>query len=319
MNRRVVLKVLVTDPMHQTGIKELSSFTELAVVNRPTRAQFLGQLADTDVLVCRSSVKVDAEAFDVANHLRAVIRAGNGLDNIDVTRAEADGVELSSIPSPGVNAVAEFVIGHLLGLSRHIVEADRQVREGQWNKALLCGTELGGRTLGIVGCGKIGSRVAELAQGFGMHTLASVARQDPARRTELAARGIELCPLEELIERSDAISVQVPGAPETRNLIDAALLERVRQGCMVVDVSRAGVVNHHALLAGLNSGRLAGVAVDVHAEESGIPVLAQHERAVLTPHLGGSTDEAQERIAREVVSRIRRLECEGRVAHGNHA
>ncbi|PNL17686.1 3-phosphoglycerate dehydrogenase [Micrococcus sp. FDAARGOS_333] len=313
---REPLRVLVTDPLHRYGRDRLDRFTQLTVVERPTRSEFLALVSNADVLICRSSVVVDAEALDCAPHLRAVIRAGNGLDNIDAAHAGLLGVTVSSIPSPGVNAVAEFVLASLLTLSRRIVEADRQVREGIWAKSALCGTELGGRTLGLVGCGRIGTRVAELAQGFNMQVCASVEHPSADREVTMRAKGIDLLTLEELVEKSDAISIQVPGGPATHGLVDAQVLTHVKPGCLLIDVSRSGVVDHQAVLDGLRSGHIAGAAADVHAQESGIPLLAQHPSGVVTPHIGGSTEEAQLRIAAEVVRRVQALDQTGRASHG---
>lgn len=311
----VRLRTLAVDPLDAGALSRLGELSALTVRVRPERDEFLAMLEDAHVLVCRSGVVVDAGALAAAPHLRVIIRAGNGVDNIDLAAARARGVAVYRLPHASVNAVAEFVLALLFGLFRRVTEADRQVRAGVWRKGELVGQEVAGKTLGLIGCGNLGARIAALGQAVGMTTIATVARTTPERRASLAAIGVRLVSFTELLDSADAVSVQVPGGEATQGLVSAEAIGRLRPGAVLIDVSRAGVVDHGALLAALTSGRLSGAAADVHATENGVPLLSRHPRAVVTPHIGGSSAEAQLRIGHEVVQ-IVQAHTEGHVAAG---
>ena len=209
-----------------------------------------------------------------------------------------------NVPGRSASAVAELAFGLALSVMRRIPLADRQMRAGQWKKAELEGDELSGKTLGLVGLGAIGSCVARIATGFSMDALAAVARPSDARRTELTSRGITMTDLPSLLTRADVVCVAVPLTDATRDLIAAPQLALMRPHAYLVNVSRGGVVDEHALLAALRAGRLAGAALDVHTRERVSSPFARLDNVVLTPHIGAMSADAQLAIGRIVVDSI---------------
>lgn len=294
--------VLVVDPVHDTALARLAEHVEVVVRIQPSPSELLELVPAVDAIVLRSGVRVPAEVFAAARRLRVVGRAGAGLDNIDLSAARDHGVTVFNVPGGSANAVAELALGLMLALLRRITLADRQVRSGLWDKPGLVGGELSQRTLGIVGCGGIGSRLARLAGACSMQVLTTVARPSPARRHELSRTGVELVTLARLLQVSDVVCVAVPLTPGTRGMVGADELDLMRPGAHLVNVSRGGVVDEKALEAALRRGRIAGAALDVHQHEgSGRSALADLDNVVLTPHIGAMTDEAQRRIGEALV------------------
>lgn len=247
-------------------------------------------------LVVRNQTKVTADVLAAAPQLKIVARAGVGVDNIDVAAATSAGVVVSYTPAANAVSVAELALGLMLALARHIPQAHAHAVGGGWNRQRYMGTELAGRTLGVVGFGRIGQLVAERGRAFGMKIIAADALL-PADSPALAKFDARLLPLDELITTADVVSLHVPLTPETHNLINAVRLERMKNSVLLVNTSRGEVIDEPALLASLKDRKIAGAALDVRRQEppgpSGFDVLPN---VVLLPHLGAFTFEAQERV-----------------------
>jgi len=291
-------KVLVSDQLHPEALGWLEKQRDVELLARPEirRAELLQLIADADALIVRSRTRVDSELIGHAPRLRVIGRAGMGLDNIDLEAAERAGIAVLSTPNVSANAVAELTLGLMIALARHLPEAF-----GRRTKLKCYGWELKGKRLGIVGLGKIGSRVARLAEAFGMELLAC--EIDPeAGPKDLR---IERVAFEALLERSDIISLHVPLSDETRCMIGEEALGRVKEGAVIINTARAEVVDEEALLSALDSGKVSGYAADLWRDER----LASHPRVILTPHIGAQTAEAQRRaglgIAKQVVAALR--------------
>ncbi len=250
------------------------------------------------MLVVRSATKVREPIIDAAaaaGRLKLVIRGGVGVDNIDVAYAEEHGIRVRNTPAASSRSVAELALGHMFALARYIAIANHTMRQGEWNKKKYEGIELGGKTLGIIGYGRIGRALAEMAQALGMKVIAA----DPF------VQAPEIVSQAELLAQADFISLHVPAAKGEPPLINAETLAQMKDGAYLVNTSRGALIDEAALLAALDSGKIAGAALDVYAEEpTKNEALCQHPRVSVTPHIGGSTQEAQARIGDEIVSHI---------------
>jgi D-3-phosphoglycerate dehydrogenase len=296
------VRVLVAEPLAREGLELLSKEHEVDYTPDLTRQHFLQVLPEYDALVVRSGVKVDVEAIRAGARLRVVGRAGVGVDNIDVNAATAAGIVVVNAPTANTFAAAELTVGLLYALARNIAAADASVRRDEWRRAEFMGTELRGKTIGIIGLGKIGMAVAERARAMEMTLLGS----DPYVSEEVAAaRAIELVEIDELLTRSDVVTLHVPLMDSTRGLIDDAALARMKPTAWLINVARGGIVDEAALAAALRDGRLAGAAVDVYEHEPprDSPLL-DAPNTVLTPHLGASTREAQTKAGVEVAEQV---------------
>jgi len=288
-------KVLVTDPVDEEFIKKVSDKAEVEVTLKLTREELLEKVKDVDALVVRSRTKVTREVIDSARRLKVIVRAGVGVDNIDVKAAFEKGVQVINTPKAPAVSVAELTIGFMLALARGIVRLNEATKNGTWLKGEM-GIELNGKVLGLIGLGSIGSEVARLAKAFGM----KVQAYDPYVPPEHADRlSVKLVSLEELLRTSDFISIHVPLTPETKGLIGRDELNIVKNGAFLINTARGGVVDEAALYEALKNGKLAGAALDVFEREPPPPdhPLFKLDNVILTPHIGGSTDGAQLRIA----------------------
>ncbi len=289
------MQVLVNDPIADEAVELL----EDAGHEVDTRKRDAGELPEAigafDALVVRSGTQVTAEVLAAAERLQVIARSGVGVDNIDLDAAAERGVTVTNAPGASSNAVAELTVAHMLALARNLQEADATLRGGEWAKKRLGGVELRGRTLALLGIGRIGGRVAELAQGFGMDVVAHDPYVEEARAREL---GVDLVgSREDAVARGDFVSVHVPLTEETRGLVDGALLERMGSGTFLVNCARGGVVDEDALYDALKQGTIAGAALDVYAEEPAVGNrLLELPNFRGTPHLGAATEEAQVRV-----------------------
>ncbi|WP_169811121.1 hydroxyacid dehydrogenase [Nocardia amamiensis] len=295
-------RVLVLDPIDEGALAHLARHYDLTVRYGPGPAELAELISDVDAVVLRSGARLPGEVLEAAARLRVIVRAGSGTDNIDLRTARRRGIGVFSVAGGSASAVAELAIGLMLALTRKITVADRQLRAGVWDKPNLAGTELGGKTLGIVGHGHIGAALARLASGFAMNIVATVDKPSDERRKGLAALGIRLVEFLDLLAESDIVALAVPLTPGTRHLIGAPELRRMRRTAILVNVSRGGVVDETALLESLIRGEIAGAALDVITVEGARPALADLDQVVLTPHIGAMTAEAQRRIG-EIVTR----------------
>ncbi len=296
-------KILVSDSIAREGIEILRRSAEVVMDDKITTDALIVAIPAYDALVVRSRTKVIAPVIDAATRLRVIGRAGVGLDNIDCEAAARRGIVVVNSPASAMISVAEHTIGLMVALARFIPQADASLRQGAWEKNKFLGIELSGKTLGIVGLGRIGSMVAVRAEAFGMRVLA----YDPYIKGERAETfGATLLEsLEDLLAISDFISIHTPLAPNTRGLIGAEKMAQLKPGARLISCARGGVVDEKALFAALESGQLAGAALDVfETEPPGDNPLLHHPRVVVTPHLGAMTEEAQTRAAIDVAEQI---------------
>ena len=301
------MKVIVADKISERGVELLQKAGWKIVLT--TKETLNGELADADALVVRSATKVTPELLDKAPRLRVVGRAGVGVDNIDLEEATRRGVLVMSTPGGNAVSVAEHTFALLLALARQVPRLDAAIREGRWEKSSAAGTELRGKTLGLIGLGRIGSEVAVRAEAFDMRVLG----YDPYI-SEAAAREVqvELVPLERLLAESDFVSLHTALSPATQNMINAKNLAQMKKGARLVNAARGELVDEAALAEALKSGKLAGAAVDVFVEEPpktsplvGLP------NVIATPHVAGSTAEAQEEVGTQVAVQVRDYLAEG--------
>ena len=259
-------------------------------------------MADFDALVVRSMTQVDADLLEAGRQLKVVGRAGIGVDNVDVVAATDRGILVVNAPTANLVSATEHTFALLLALARNIPAAQASMSAGEWNRKQFLGSELHGKTLGVVGLGRIGQGVAARARAFGM----SVVAYDPFLDASAARRmDIELAELNEVIAVADVVTLHTPLTDQTRNLINEERLAKMRPNALLVNCARGGVVDEEALLAALEGGRLGGAALDVFAEEPPTDLrLVNHPRVVTTPHIGAQTREAQERVATETARMV---------------
>ena len=296
-------KILVTDPIHEEGIRALREFAEVDVATGLKLAELLEKVRGHDVLIVRSATKVTEKVIDAGEQLKVIARAGAGLDNIDVKAAEAKGIKVLNTPEAPTIAVAELVLGHMLSFARHLPSADVSMKAGRWEKSELMGTELRGKTLGIIGTGQIGRAVGQRAKAFLMDLLLC----DVVQNREFAERtGGKYVDLDTLLRESDYVTLHVPLTPQTHHLIGKRELELMKSTAVLLNTSRGGVIDEGALIEALRAGKIAGACLDVYELEppKDSPLL-KLPNVVLTPHLGASTWEAQREAAVIIAEKIK--------------
>jgi D-3-phosphoglycerate dehydrogenase len=299
------IKIFVADDVKESGLEPLRA-AGFAVTKRTGLRgdDLIEAVRDCDGLIVRSETKVTSALMDAAGHLRAVGRAGVGVDNIDVAGATARGIVVMNAPDGNTITTAEHTLALLIALARRVPQASASLKGGRWERKLFVGTELQGKTLGIVGLGRIGRVVAQRARGFGMNIIAYDPFVAPEQARDLE---IETAPLEEVFARADFLTVHTPLTQETRGLIGARAFAQMKQGVRVINCARGGLVDEGALLAAIKSGKVAGAALDVFEEEPPPPdhPLLLLDEVIATPHLGASTTEAQEGVAFTVAEQMR--------------
>ncbi len=308
-------KILISDGLSEDGITLLKSGGEVTVNPKITAEELLAALPEVHALVVRSRTKVTAKVIEAGKSLKVVGRAGVGVDNIDVAAAVARGVAVVNSPLAASVSVAEHTLGLMLALARLIPAADASLKQGKWDKSAFMGGELNGKTLGLLGLGRIGAETAKRAAAFGMAVLA----YDPYLSAgQIHERGAEPASFDDVIARSDYVSMHLPLSSETKGMLGAAQFAKMRKGARLVCAARGGVIDEGALRAALDSGQLAGAALDVFAAEPPPPgSIAAHPKVVATPHVGAQTHEAQTRaglmIAEEVLAALNGKELRWRV------
>jgi len=300
----VTAKILISDEIFEEGIKLLQEkgYQVTRAWDTP-KSELPKIIADYDVLIVRSATKVKGELLENAKKLKVIGRAGEGLDNVDFERAKALGITLVNTPHVSYLSVAELTIGHLLALARGIVQGTMSLKQGKWEKSKMMGTEVDGKTLGVIGCGYIGKAVERLAMALGMNVLP-----------------VEECvhdrfvPLADMLRQADFITIHVPLTPRTYHMISTKEFSMMKDGVMIIDCSRGGVVDQEALYQALVSGKVAGAALDVFEEEpppKNSKLLAL-DNVIATPHIGAQTHEAQMRasiqIAQQVIKMLEKTE-----------
>lgn len=295
--------VLIAEELAPSALDVLGPDVEIRHVDGTDRGPLLAALADASAVLVRSATRIDAEALAAAPDLHVVGRAGVGLDNVDVEAATARGVMVVNAPTSNTTSAAEHAVALLLAAARHIPAADASLRRGQWQRTAFTGVELSGRTVGILGLGRIGVLVAQRLAAFGVGLIAHDPYIQPGRAAQL---GVRMVSLEELLRESDVLTVHLPRTPETAGLIGRAELAMTKPGVIVVNAARGGLVDEAALAEALVSGRVAAAGVDVFATEpcSDSP-LFRLPTTVVTPHLGASTVEAQDKAGAAVARSVR--------------
>ena len=311
-------RVLVTDSLQEVGVETLRA-EGLRVDAVPTLPpdELARLIAPYAGLVVRSATRVTAEVIAAAGALEVIGRAGVGLDNVDVDAASRRGIVCMNTPGGNTIAAAEHTVALLLAVARKLPQAHAHLKSGKWERELFLGAEVYGKTLGVVGLGRIGTEVARRAQGFAM----TVVAYDPYLTEEVAHRlGVELVDLDTLYRRADFITVHVPLTKDTRSLIGAAELGKMKDGVRLVNCARGGIVDEAALAEAIRSGKVAGAALDVFEREPpwGSPVL-DLPQVVVTPHLGASTEEAQTAVAVAIAQQVADLLVRGLVRHAVNA
>ncbi len=298
------VRILVCDPVHQDGIAAMEQAGFVVDVHpHISEAELRAVVSMYDALVVRSRTKVTERVIRGGTRLKAIGRVGVGLDNIDVDAAAKRAIAVFSSPEASAGAVAELTVGLMIALARCIPFADHAMKAGDWAKKRLKGWQLEGKTLGVIGLGHIGERVAKLAKALGMKIL--ITKRTPPDPQLLAALEGAFVPLMDLLTRSDVVTVHVPLTPETRHLIGCRELQAMKDGAYIINTARGPIVDEAALLQVLQSGKLAGAALDVYAVEPPTNFeLMKLPNVVCTPHIGGQTAESQRKAATMIAEKI---------------
>jgi phosphoglycerate dehydrogenase-like enzyme len=295
-------RVLICDAIGQVGIDMLEEKCRVDVKTGLNEEQLMEVIADYDAVVVRSATKITADVIEKARRLKVIGRAGAGLDNIATDKAKEKGITVVNSPDANSVAVAELTMSLILSLSRHIPRADQSMKDGKWAKKELMGIGLTGKTLGIIGMGRIGCELAKRAQAFGMKVVAYQRSVDPERYEQMCVRPIGL---EALLKSADFVSLHVPKSNATNNLIGQKELSWMKPTAYLINTARGTVVDEPALLEALESGVIAGAGLDVYAKEPAVDSqLAKHPRVIATPHIAASTIDAQAAAATTVAEKI---------------
>lgn len=298
------MKILVASSIHADAIDELSERHDVICAFNAKEEELQVLVKDRECLIFRSGVSISAEVMECAPDLKLLVRAGSGIDNVDVGYVRERGLELVRVPEPGAKAVSELSFALMLALARNVLEADRLTRRGRWAKYELEGYLLTGKGLGIIGLGNIGSRVGRMGVAWGMDVVGCVEYPSPHRAAEFLEQGIRLVDdCRDVLAVADFVSIHVPLKDSTRNLVDADTFAHVKPGAYMVNLARGGVVNEAALRRLLTEGRLRGAALDVHEEEGEgkISPLADLPNVILTPHIGAMSIDSQREIGERVI------------------
>ena len=296
------MKVLVSDSLSDKGIEILKKEVDVDIKTGMSPDELKNCIGEYDALVVRSQTQVTADVIKAAKNLKIIGRAGVGVDNIDVEAATQHGIIVINAPEGNMISAAEHTIAMMMSLSRNIPQANQSMKSGKWDRKAFMGVEVRGKTLGVIGLGRIGAEVAARAQGMKMKILA----YDPFISEERAGElGVTLTTVDDIVLNSDYITVHTPLIKETKNLIDKEQFEKAKPGLRVINCARGGIINEEALAEAVASGKVAGAAVDVFVNEppTGSPLLEQ-DNIILTPHLGASTQEAQVNVAVDVADQI---------------
>ncbi|WP_078287807.1 phosphoglycerate dehydrogenase [Mycobacterium sp. D16R24] len=295
--------VLIADKLAQSTVEALGDGVEVRWVDGPDRPALLAAVPDADALLVRSATTVDAEVLAAGTKLKIVARAGVGLDNVDVKAATARGVLVVNAPTSNIHSAAEHAVTLLLSTARQIPAADASLKAHTWKRSSFNGTEIFGKTVGVVGLGRIGQLFAQRLAAFGTHIVAYDPYVSAARAAQL---GIELLTLDELLGRADFISVHLPKTPETAGLIGKEALAKTKPGVIIVNAARGGLIDEAALADAIRSGHVRGAGLDVFSTEpcTDSP-LFELDQVVVTPHLGASTSEAQDRAGTDVAASVK--------------
>jgi D-3-phosphoglycerate dehydrogenase len=296
------MKVLVSDSLSEEGITKLQEHFTVDVSTGLSEDELVEKIRDYDALLIRSGTQVTKKVIDAAEKLKIIGRAGVGVDNIDIEAATRKGVIVVNAPEGNMLSAAEHTIGMMMGLARNIPQANASLKSRKWERKKFMGVEVNGKTLGVIGLGRIGAEVSKRAQGLDMNILA----YDPFITEERAQElGVKLASVKEIAERSDFITVHTPLTKETRNIIDSDEFAVMKDGVRLINCARGGIINEEALADALENGKVAGAAFDVFVNEPPFDSrFLEFENVIVTPHLGASTEEAQVNVAVSVADEI---------------
>jgi D-3-phosphoglycerate dehydrogenase len=296
------MKVLVADPLAKEGVEVLKRQAEVDVKLKLKPEELKSIIGDYEALIVRSETRATADIIEAGKKLQVIARAGVGLDNIDVEAATRKGIVVVNAPTGNTIAAAEHAIALMMALARHVPQASARLKSGVWQRSEYMGTELRGKTLGVVGLGNVGSAVARRAQSFEMRLIG----YDPFVSSEYAHNmGVELVSMDKLIKESDFITLHLPLTSDTKGLIGAKELGKMKPSARIINCARGGLVDEEALCKAVEAGKIAGAAVDVFVKEPVTDsVLFKSDKIIVTPHLGASTAEAQASVALEVVEQV---------------
>ncbi len=296
-------RILVCESIANAGLDMLRKHADVDVKTHLPPGELLDAIPDYDALIVRGGTQVTAEVIQHGLQLKAIARAGTGLENIDIAAVQAHDIEIIDSPDTNAIAVAEHTLGLLLALARRLPHANASVKAGKWKKNLFTGTGLAGKTLGIIGFGHIGRQVAIRARAFGMKILANQIRLTPELRLE--EEGVEDVDLVDLLQAADFVTLHVPSTPETQRLIGQEQLALMKPGAYLLNTARGELLDEAALLQALDNGYIAGAALDVFAHEPApTPALVQHPRVIATPHIGADTVDAQHATAVTIAEKL---------------
>src|ERR1700730_17928924 len=309
-------RILLSDSLSPQGIDVLKRHPQISVDIKTglSPSELAGIIGSYDALMVRSATKVTREVIDRANSLKIIGRAGVGVDNVDLEAATRRGIVVMNSPLGNSVTTAEQTIALMMAMARHIPAANASLRAGKWERSKFTGAEVCNKTLGVIGLGNIGRIVADRALGLKMKVIGF----DPILTAEAAARvGIELVSLDALFKRSDFITVHAPLTDETRGIVGAAAFAIMRRGVRVINCARGGIIDEPALLDALDSGKVAGAALDVFVQEPPPPdhPLIHHANVVAVPHLGAATDEAQVQVAVDIAQQVADFLIDGTIRH----
>lgn len=300
----MAIKVLISDSISEDGIKTMKDHgLDVTVKTGMTPEELILNIRDFNAVVVRSATKLTKEVLDAAGELKLIVRGGVGVDNIDVKAAEKKGIEVRNTPGASTVSVAEHTFALLLTLARQIHRTDKSMKEGKWEKKKFEGLELHGKTLGLIGSGRIGTAVAKRAQAFGMNVIAYDPYADDKALLENGIRPVK--DLDEMLRQSDVISLHIPKTEETKNIINREKIAKMKDGAILINAARGGTVDEEALAEALKTGKLYGACLDVFScEPPQNSPLCSMENVVLAPHIGAATKEAQKKIGMEAASII---------------
>ncbi|MBV1780703.1 phosphoglycerate dehydrogenase [Paeniglutamicibacter sp. ABSL32-1] len=295
--------VLLAEELSPATIAALGPDFEIRQTDGADRSQLLAAIADVDAILVRSATQVDAEAIAAAKNLKVIARAGVGLDNVDIKAATQAGVMVVNAPTSNIISAAELTVGHIVSLARRIPAANASLKGGAWKRSSYTGVELFEKKAGIIGLGRIGALVAARLQGFGMEILAYDPYITPARAQQL---GVNLVDLDELLAQSDFVTIHMPKTPETVGMLGKDAFAKMKNSAYVINVARGGLVDQDALYTALKNEEIAGAGIDVFVQEPSTDLpFFEFENVTVTPHLGASTDEAQEKAGVSVAKSVR--------------
>jgi D-3-phosphoglycerate dehydrogenase len=298
------MKILICDPISSEGLEQLKKLPNLDVDVKTdmTPEELKKVVPNYNIMVVRSKTKVTKEIIRAADNLKLIIRGGVGIDNIDVNAAKERNIEVTNTPEASSISVAELALGLMIALARNIPQAYQSLKNKKWEKKKLAGIELDDKTLGLIGLGRIGLALAKRAQGLNMHTFC----YDPYIKKEYASKhNVQMVSLDELLQKSDFISIHTPFTKETANLLDQAQFNKMKRGVFLINTARGGIINEDALYQAIQQGIVAGAAIDAFKVEPPFEnPLLKLEQVVPIPHLGAATKEAQKKVSLLVAQKI---------------